>query len=117
MNLDLNLYTSEDGFDVCVHSIKLKLPNCHHIYMILFLKVIIITTHKTYIGHLGPYYCRTDVFKYSFFPYTVVEWNKVDADLKNAKSYMCFRNSLLKIGRPDQNSIFKIFNPLGIKFL
>ena len=40
------------------------------------------------IGHLDPYYCRTDVFKYSFFPYTVIEWNKPDADLKNAKSYM-----------------------------
>ena len=63
------------------------------------------------------YYCRTDVFKYSFFRYTVVEWNKLDADLKNAKSYTCFRNSLLKIGRSDQNSIFKIFNPLGIKLL
>ena len=25
------------------------------------------------IGHLDPYYCRTDVFKYSFFPYTAVE--------------------------------------------
>ena len=30
---------------------------------------------------------------------------------------MCFRNSLLKIGRPDQNSIFKVFNPLRIKLL
>ena len=30
---------------------------------------------------------------------------------------MCFRNYLLKIGRPVQNSIYKIFNPLGIKFL
>ena len=30
---------------------------------------------------------------------------------------MCFRNSLFKIGRPVQNSIFKVFNPLGIKFL
>ena len=69
------------------------------------------------IDHIDPYFCRTDVFKYSFFPYTIVEWNKLDANLKNAKSYMCFRNSLLKIGRPVQNSIFKIFNPLGIKFL
>ena len=34
------------------------------------------------IRHLDPYYCRTDVFKYSFFSYTVVEWNKVDADFK-----------------------------------
>ena len=67
--------------------------------------------------HIDPYYCRTDIFKYSFFPYTIVEWNKLDANLKNAKSYMCFRNSLLKIGRPAQNSIFKVYNPLGIKFL
>ena len=30
---------------------------------------------------------------------------------------MCFRNSLLKIGRPVQNSIFNVFNVLEIKFL
>ena len=67
--------------------------------------------------HIDPYYCRTDIFKYSFFPHTILEWNKLDANLKIAKSYMCFRNSLLKIGRPVQNSIFKVFNTLGIKFL
>ena len=67
--------------------------------------------------HIDPYYCRTDIVKYSFFPYTIVEWNKLDANLKNATFYMCFRNSLFKIGRPVQNSIFKVFNPLGIKFL
>ena len=50
---------------------------------------------------------------YSFIPYTIVEWNKLDADIKNAKSYICFRNHLLKIGRPIQNSIYKIFNPFG----
>ena len=42
---------------------------------------------------------------------------KVMLILKNAKSYMCCRNSLLKPGRPVQNPIFKVFNPLGIKFL
>ena len=31
-------------------------------------------------------YCRTDLFKYSFFPYTIVEWNKLDIILSNAKS-------------------------------
>ena len=30
---------------------------------------------------------------------------------------MYFRNSLIKIGRPVQNSIFKVYNPLGIKFI
>ena len=32
-------------------------------------------------------------------------------------SYMCFRNSVLKIGRPVKNSILKVFNSLGIGFL
>ena len=63
------------------------------------------------------YYCRTDLFKYSFFPYTIVEWNKVDVTVRNAKSYLIFKNLLLKIGRPIQNSIFKIHDPLGIKLL
>ena len=44
----------------------------------------------------------------SFFPDAIVKWNKLDANLKNAKSYMCFRNSLLKIGRSVPNSIFKV---------
>ena len=50
------------------------------------------------------YYCRTDLFKYFFFPYVIVEWNKLDINLYNAKS-LIFRNSLLKIERPIQNPI------------
>ena len=68
-------------------------------------------------NHIDPYYCRTYIFKYSFFPYTIVEWSKLDANFKNVKSCMCLRNYLLKIGRPLQNSIFKDLYPLGIKFL
>ena len=45
----------------------------------------------------------------SFFPDAIVKWNKLDANLKNAKSYMCFRNSLLKIGRAVLNLTFKVF--------
>ena len=81
-----------------------------------FLKVIITTSYRNF-NHIDPYYCRTDIFKYFFFPYKIAEWNKLDLSLKNDKSYTCFRNSLLKIGRPVQNSIFKVYNPLGIKFL
>ena len=28
-------------------------------------------------------YCRTDIFKYSFCPYTIVEWNRLDHTLCN----------------------------------
>ena len=63
------------------------------------------------------YYCRNDLFKYSFFPYTIVEWNKLDITLQNVKSFQIFRNLLLKIGRPIQNSIFNIDDPVDIKYL
>ena len=52
-----------------------------------------------------------------FFPYTIVEWNKLDFDLRNAKAILIFRNSFLRTCRPVQNSIYKIHDPLGIKLL
>ena len=45
------------------------------------------------------YHCRTDIFKYSFFPWTILEWNKLDLTLCKS-SYKVFRNSLLKIISP-----------------
>ena len=52
------------------------------------------------IENVETYYCRTDLFKYSFFLYVIVEWNKLDINLRNAKYFLIFRNSLMKIGRP-----------------
>ena len=49
--------------------------------------------------------------------YIIVEWDKLYVTLRNAKSLLIFKNSLLKIGRPIQNLIFKIHDPLEIKFL
>ena len=65
------------------------------------------------------YYCRTDIFKNSFFPYTIIEWNKVDIDIRKSKSYATFRNTLLKLGRPIQRAIYSISNPVavGLKLL
>ena len=47
-------------------------------------------------GQVETYFCRTDIFKNSFFPYTIIEWNKLDI----AKSYATFRNTVLKLGSP-----------------
>ena len=32
-------------------------------------------------------YCRTDAFKNSFFPRTIVEWNKLDLDIQKSQSF------------------------------
>ena len=63
------------------------------------------------------YFCRTDAFKYSISFYSISEWNKLDPDLRNAKSYSMLRKSLLKFGRPSPNHIYKIHDPLGLKLL
>ena len=42
---------------------------------------------------------------------------KLDINLPNAKSFLIFRKSLLKIGRPTQISVFNIYDPVGIKYL
>ena len=44
-------------------------------------------------------------------------YNKLDVNLRNAKPFWIFRNSLLKIGKPMQNSIYNIHDPVGVKYL
>ena len=62
------------------------------------------------------YHCRTDNFKYSFFAWTIFEWNKLDLTLHKS-SYKIFRNSLLKMIRPSPNPVYDIHNPIGIHSL
>ena len=46
------------------------------------------STYDTRCRHsVGTYFRRTNAFKYSFFPYTIREWNKLDLQLRNGKSF------------------------------
>ena len=69
------------------------------------------------IENVETFYCRNDVSKCTFFSYMMVEWNILDINLRNAKSFLIFRNSLLKIGRLIQNPVYNIHDPMGIKYL
>ena len=86
-----------------------------------YLYNLISNDHRTYntrnLYSVETYFGRTDGFKYSFFPYSISEWNKLDPDLLNTKSYSTFRKLLLKIGRRSPNHIYKIYDPLGLKLL
>ena len=42
------------------------------------------------------FYCRKDVFKYSFFLYTILEWNKLDMQIRTSEYFLSFKNYLLK---------------------
>ena len=60
---------------------------------------------------------RTVCFKNTFFPSVIIEWNRLDFNVRNSVSLEVFKKSILKFIRPSPNSIFRIHNPTGIKLL
>ena len=38
-------------------------------------------------------------------PSTIIEWNKLDQDIRNAESYALFRKHILSFIRPETNNI------------
>ena len=63
------------------------------------------------------FYSRTDAFKYSFSPSTILEWNKLERKIRQSSTLLTFRNSLLKIGRPVPKPVYNIHNPNSLKLL
>ena len=61
--------------------------------------------------------CRTELFRNSFLPFTVNEWNKLNSDIKNSDSYEMFRKKLLAFIRPVRNSVYGIYDPFGVKLI
>ena len=63
-------------------------------------------------------FCQTVSFKNYFLPHALKEWNKLDPEIRNAKTHASLRKMLLNFIRPiENNSTYKIYNLLGIKLL
>ena len=54
------------------------IPQNNHLYNTRFLEDV--TT----------FYSRTDAFKYSFFPSTILEWNKLDRKIRQSSTLLAF---------------------------
>ena len=72
------------------------------------------TRHAANIASLS---FKHNFFKNSFFPSTILEWNKVDPSLRNSASYNVFKNNILKFIRPSPDKIFQCHNRNGIKLV
>ena len=60
---------------------------------------------------------RHDFLKKSFFPSTVIEWNKIEKNIRKSESFNIFKKSILKFIRPSPNRVYNCHNPKGIKSL
>ena len=69
------------------------------------------------IEDVAIFYCRTDAFKYSYFPYIILEWNKLDMQIRRSESFLSFENSLLNIDRPTAKPTYNLHNSIGLKYL
>ena len=55
--------------------------------------------------HNIPFFKTRHTFlKNCFFPSTIIEWNKLDHNIRNSSSFNIFRKSILKFIRPSANS-------------
>ena len=53
----------------------------------------------------------------TFFPSKIIEWNNLDPTLRNSKSFVVFKNSILKFIRPSPSNVFNCNNYKGIRFI
>ena len=60
---------------------------------------------------------KHEIFKNSFFPSAIIEWNKLDVKSKNSESIKTLKKKILSFIRPSRNSTFNCHNPKGIKLL
>ena len=62
-------------------------------------------------------YCRTYLFRNSFLPFNINEWNKWDRDIRNLDSKAMLYKKLLTFTKPSEKSIYNIYDPQGSKLL
>ena len=60
---------------------------------------------------------KHDYFKNSFFPSTVIEWNKIHFNITNSESLALFKKRILAFIKPSANSTFQYHNPKDLKLI
>ena len=73
--------------------------------------------YSTRFSPLPNFKVRTELFRNSFFPHTVNEWNNLDNIIKSSESYTMFRKKMLNLIRPKCNDTYGIHNTTGLKLL
>ena len=67
--------------------------------------------------NLPPIKANHSFFKNTFFPSTIIEWNKLDSNIRCPPSYKLFRKRIQEFIRLRPNSIFNVPNSLGLTYL
>ena len=61
--------------------------------------------------------CRTDCFRYSFFPNSLSEWSLLAPEMQNSESNVVFKSKFFSFIRPSKRSIFNVNDTEGVQYL
>ena len=75
------------------------------------------TNTRTRNNNIPTFNCRTNSFKYSFFPSTLNDWFNLDLNIRNSESISIFKSKLFSFIRSVQSNIYNIFDSKGLTFL
>ena len=81
----------------------------------------LIPTRKTHYSlrtsdNIPCFNTKRNFFKNSFFPSTIIKWNKLDVSLRKCDSFV-FKKEIVKFIRPSSNYFYNCHNPIGIKHI
>ena len=60
---------------------------------------------------------RTNKYKFSFFPHCVSAWSNLSKLISGSPSLSIFKSRYLKFFNQQQNSIYGVHNPIGLKYV
>ena len=69
------------------------------------------------VSDIDIFWCRTNHFSASFFPFCSREWNKLSPSIRSTSSISKFKTLLIPFFRPSIKSTYGIHDPLGLKLL
>ena len=77
-----------------------------------------VSTYNTRNSHNFPLFkVKHNFFQNPFFPSAVVEWNKLDLNIRNSKILNIFKKIFLNFIHPSGSTVFNCHNPRGVKLL
>ena len=110
-----------------------SLKNRWWLRRLCYLNRVLSTKLPTYVNELIPptinshrnpgcyralcFYFETYLFRNSFLPSSINEWNIVDPDIRNLDSHAMFRKKLLNFTRLSEKSIYNIYEPQESRLL
>ena len=106
----------EDDTGNCAAFLRFSDTKCpKYLFNIIPTSVSTYNTRNT--NNIPLFKVKHNFFQNSFFPSAVIEWNKLDLNIRNSESLNIFKKTLLNFIRPSGSTVFNCHNPKGVKLL